>query len=319
MKRILIVRFSSIGDIVLCTPVIRSLRQNYPSAKIDFLTKSKFQSVLENNPYLNHVFGWDNQQNRESLNDNRYDLIVDLHKNLRSLRIRLKYITSEYITFDKANLNKWMFVKTRLPRFEVTSIVHRYRNMIERSGRTWAGDELDYFHFESLTAGGVLPNNYTSIVLGGTYHTKRIPLNWLRSFISQVKDCPFVLLGGPEEMALGDQIQREFPRVINLAGKCTLPQSATVLRDSNKVITGDTGLAHIAAALGKPMIWLWGSTTPKFGMQSPSRKGTSIISKEINDIKCRPCSKLGFDKCPQGHFKCMSHNIGEVISDLENL
>ena len=320
MKKVLIIRFSSIGDIILCTPVVRSIKKSNPEAEVYFLTKKGYSSVLDKNPYIHKVLKWEDPQDREILSQQKFDAVVDLHRNLRSSRVRLMHWMTPYYGFSKQNLSKWLLVKTKNKNFSVDPIVNRYHRLVEDMNIPWDGDELDYYHLNETKAVSLLPDGCVVLVLGGTYYTKRIPEDWIQQFLKAMNPQEsLILLGGPSEKEMGDRLQAMHPQVINKAGSFSLAESAAAMKKSRVVITGDTGLAHMAAAIGKPIIWLWGNTVPAFGMMSPTRANTPLISKEVEGLNCRPCSKLGFDHCPKGHFKCMAHVVGEVISDLEKL
>jgi ADP-heptose:LPS heptosyltransferase len=121
------------------------------------------------------------------------------------------------------------------------------------------------------------------------------------------------LLGGKEDAAIAEQVyQLHKNNTINLCGKLNLNQSASIIQQSHKVITSDTGLMHIAAAYKKDIISLWGNTIPEFGM-GPYFAGKNSQILEVKNLSCRPCSKLGYKKCPKGHFKCMNDiEIAEI-------
>ena len=320
MKKVLVMRFSSIGDIILCTPVVRSLKKYYPDAEIYFLTKQAYSRVLDGNPYIDKVLKWEDSIDREILRQQKFDAVVDLHRNLRTFRVKLMHWRTPYYGFSKQNLSKWLLVKTKNQKFAVDAIVNRYHRLVEDMNIAWDGDELDYYHLNETKDISSLPDGCIILVLGGTYYTKRIPEDWILQFLKEIDPQEsLILLGGPSEKEMGDRIQAMHPQVINKAGSFSLAESAAAIKKSRAVITGDTGLAHMAAAIGKPIIWLWGNTIPAFGMMSPTKGNTPIISKEVEGLNCRPCSKLGFDQCPKGHFKCMAHVVDEVISDLEKL
>jgi len=320
MKKVLIIRFSSIGDIILCTPVVRSIKKNNPNAEVYFLTKEVYCSVLDKNPNIDKVLRWEDPQDREILSQQKFDAVVDLHRNLRTFRVRLMHWMTPFYGFSKQNLYKWLLVNTKNQKFAVDPIVNRYHRLVDDMNIPWDGDELDYFNVNETEMVSSLPDQCIILVLGGTYYTKRIPEDWIQQFLKAIdQQESMVLLGGPSEKEMGDRLQASHAQVINKAGSLSLAESAAAIRKSRIVITGDTGLAHMAAAIGKPIIWLWGNTVPGFGMTSPTKADIPIISKEVEGLNCRPCSKLGFDQCPKGHFKCMSHVVDEVILDLEKL
>ncbi len=156
---------------------------------------------------------------------------------------------------------------------------------------------------------------YIALVIGGSYFTKKIPLKKLEEICARAK-LPLVIMGGKEDKALGDELQKKFPAITNTCGKYSLNQSASLIQQAEWVITSDTGLMHMAAAFNKKIVSVWGNTIPEFGMgpylPNPQNK---II--ELQDLSCRPCSKLGYKKCPKGHFKCMNDLNFDFVSKLD--
>jgi ADP-heptose:LPS heptosyltransferase len=317
--KILIIRFSSIGDVVLTTPVIRCCKQQIKNAEIHFVTKSAFKSTLENNPYVDKLitFEKDLSEALPQLKKENYDYVIDLHNNLRSTRLKLA-LGKKSSTFKKLNVKKWLAVnlksKTALPDVH---IVHRYLEAAAPLGVKDDGKGLNYFISEKDkvdldSIGSELKNGYVALVVGGSYYTKKIPLNKLTAICNNSK-LPVVLLGGKEDNYIAEQVVSKTKNTFNLCGKFTLNQSAFVIRHSSFVITSDTGLMHIAAAFGKKIFSLWGNTIPEFGMY-PYQPGEGSKILEVKDLKCRPCSKLGYSKCPKRHFKCMNEiDVSEIV------
>ncbi|MCE3229562.1 MAG: glycosyl transferase family 9 [Bacteroidetes bacterium] len=311
VKKILIVRFSSIGDIVLTTPVVRCLKQQLKGAEVHFVTKEIFRDTLVHNPYLDklHTFKKDVAEIYSELKAEKFDLIIDLHKNLRSLRLKQTLGVKSY-SFNKINLQKFAAVNFKMiGSLPDKHIVERYFETVEKLGVKPDEQGLDYYiskndHVNVSTL--YLGNNsdFVSVVAGGSYFTKQIPLNKLAEICSRVK-LPVILLGGPTDKQVGDELKKQFPGIINLCGALSLNQSASVISQSSLVISSDTGLMHIAAAFGKRIISIWGNTIPEFGM-GPYKPNSQNQILEVKGLSCRPCSKLGFKKCPKGHFKCMN-------------
>lgn len=313
MKKILLIRFSSIGDLVLTTPIIRALNQQLEGSEIHFLTKKRFVGILENSPYLNKVHSFDENLSEviPQLKQERFDLIIDLHKNLRSNLVKRK-LKVKSISFEKLNLEKWLMVRLKINRLPQKHIVDRYFDALKSLNIKNDLLGLDYFEGqENREIRSTLPEqfqkSYVVFALAGTYFTKKIPLKkWVE--MAKCSPLPILLLGGPTEKELGEKLVNEDLKqsVFNGCGSFNLNQSAALIRDAELVITGDTGLMHIAVAYKKKTISLWGNTIPEFGMypyipQYPDR----VTILENKDLKCRPCSKLGYDKCPKGHFDCM--------------
>jgi len=315
--KILIIRFSSIGDVVLTSPVIRCCKQQLKKPEIHFVTKSSFKGTLGHNPYLDKLitFEKDFKEVLPQLKQENYDFVIDLHNNLRSTRLKLA-LGKKSSTFKKLNIKKWLAValksKTALPDVH---IVQRYLEAAAPLGVKDDGKGLDYFISEkdAVDLNSIDPNlknGYVALVAGGSYYTKKIPVNKLIEICNNSK-LPVVLMGGKEDSAIAEKVVSKCGNAISICGKYSLNQSAFIIQHSAFVITSDTGLMHIAAAFGKKIISLWGNTIPEFGMY-PYKPGDGSMILEQKNLKCRPCSKLGYNKCPKGHFKCM--NEIDVVS-----
>ncbi len=325
--KILIIRFSSIGDIVLTTPVVRCLQQQL-DAEIHYLTKQSFHPVLVANPYINRIITIQKKVNEvlPFLNSEKYDIIIDLHRNLRSLQVKLKLGVKSY-SFDKLNFEKWLMVNFKINRLPKVHIVDRYLAAVKKLGIVNDGKGLDYFIMkddeliinsaEFTARVSTLPSfnastRFIAFVIGAAHATKRLPIEKIIMICNKIQH-PIILLGGPEDAERGAIIAKVAGNhVINACGKLKLNQSASVVQQAWKVITHDTGLMHIAAAFNKDIISVWGNTIPEFGMYPyyPAGKDHNITF-EVNNLPCRPCSKIGYEKCPQGHFKCM-YQIDEI-------
>ncbi|MBK8516992.1 MAG: glycosyltransferase family 9 protein [Saprospiraceae bacterium] len=311
-RKILIIRFSSIGDIILTTPVIRCLK-NQTKAEIHYLVKPAFAHVIHENPYIDRIHRLkDNIQDTiEELKNIGFDLIIDLHKNLRSIRIS-QTLGIKTIKYDKLNVSKWLAVNLKINKLPVGKhIVDRYFEAMSDLGIKDDGDGLDYFIMpeDEYDAQDLIKgvSEYQVLVLGATYFTKRIPKEKCIDIIALYKH-PTILLGGKDVHDLAHEIAELFPKkVINFTGKIGLGVSAGIIKHASLVVSGDTGLMHIAAALQKELIVLWGNTIPEFGMYPfyGYNHPDSHTDYQVKDLSCRPCSKLGFDHCPKGHFKCM--------------
>ncbi|MFN7115633.1 MAG: glycosyltransferase family 9 protein [Saprospiraceae bacterium] len=331
-QKILIIRFSSIGDIVLTTPVIRCLKQQL-GAEIHYLTKQSFYPVLAANPYIDRIITI--QKNVKEmlpvLKKEKYDIIIDLHHNLRSLQVKLNLGVKSY-TFNKLNIAKWLMVNFKINRLPDMHIVDRYLATVKPLSVTNDGKGLDYFimkneellinspEFVKLINGQwSIINQYIAFVIGAAHATKRLPTEKIIAICNNIQ-LPIILLGGPEDAERGEIIKNACGnQVINTCGKLKLNQSASLVQQAWKVITHDTGLMHIAAAFNKDIISVWGNTIPEFGMYPYYPQGENHnITLEVNNLPCRPCSKIGYAKCPQGHFKCMYQIDETVIYNIIN-
>ena len=316
--KFLIVRFSSIGDIVLTTPVVRCLRKKYPDAIIHYLTKKKFASIIQSNPYIDKVFLLEDDLKKtiEELENEEYDHIIDLHHNLRTLRMKNAIHDVPFHSFNKLNIKKWLYTNFKINTMPHKHIVDRYMATVESLGVQNDGLGLDFFipDNEKIKEGD-LPfshlQGYIAIAIGAAHNTKKLPVKKLQQLVQKL-EFPIVLLGGKEDFHNGEKIaESDAIKIYNACGRFSLNESADIVRNAKLVISHDTGLMHIAAAFKRNILSVWGNTVPSFGM-TPYKTNYEVF--QVNKLWCRPCSKTGFDKCPLGHFKCMNDQSMDAIN-----
>jgi len=339
--KFLIIRFSSIGDIVLTTPVIRCLKKQVPDAEVHFLTKEGFHSIVQHNPYIDkiHLLAHSFELMIHELKLEEYDWIVDLHKNVRTVRVK-QALGKPSRSFNKLNTQKYIYVNLKLNVMPNVHIVDRYIKTVESFGVKNDGAGLDYFiPIKDETKKEDIPAShhagFIGIVIGAAHNTKKYPVHKLKELCARL-DHPVILLGGKEDWQNGDEISAVDPiKIYNACGKFSINESADLVRRSKLIISNDTGLMHIAAAFKKPIISLWGNTVPSFGMYPYyganylQGYNSTVASKpgittspydilQVNKLKCRPCTKIGYDKCPRGHFKCMEKiEVDQVMKAIE--
>ena len=320
----LVVRFSSIGDIVLTTPVIRCLKQQLPNCNIHFITKKEYANILYSNPYIDKVIEYDGDWNMfiSNLKTFKYSYIIDLHHNARTLRLK-KMMGIQSLSFNKLNIQKWLLTALKINIMPKVHIVDRYMDTVKKFNVTNDGKGLDYFIPEldevkqsDLPASHLF--GYIGLVIGAAHNTKKLPVEKLKELCSKI-NYPIILLGGKEDRAIGEQIAAiDEGKIYNSCGKFSLNESADLVRKAKLIITHDTGLMHIAAAFKKPIISIWGNTVAGFGM-TPYYGNVQITNAqfEVESLKCRPCTKIGFDACPKKHFKCMNlQNIDAIVASV---
>jgi len=318
--KFLIIRFSSIGDIVLTTPVIRCLKQQVKDATVHFLTKDAYYGLVKTNPNIDKVIvlntSWEFMLHQLQLEE--YDYIIDLHHNLRTWKIKAALGVKSF-SFNKLNIQKWLLTAFKINKLPAIHIVDRYLATIKSFGVVNDGKGLDYFiPQKDYIKAEDLPMShrfgYISIVIGAALNTKKLPIHKLKELCLQI-NFPIILLGGKEDKSAGDEIASVSEiKIYNACGKFTLNESADLVRHARLVISNDTGLMHIAAAFKKKIISVWGNTVPEFGMDAYYGNDTiPNFKSEITNLACRPCSKIGFKKCPKKHFKCM------LLQDVETI
>ncbi len=323
--KFLIIRFSSIGDIVLTTPVIRCIKKQVEGSIIHYATKQQFLPVIKANPYIDKIHCLNNKLSDlvKELKAEKFDYIIDLHHNLRTfiIKSRLKILDFSY---NKLNIEKWLLVNFRINRLPDVHIVDRYLQTVSLFDVINDNKGLDYFIPEdekpelSLLPGD-FRQGYIALVIGAKHNTKKLPLNKIINLCNLLLH-PVVLLGGYEEKETGEAIKNNTNTLVyNACGKISINQSAFLIQQARIVITHDTGLMHVAAAFKKKIISIWGNTVPEFGMYPYMPDPASQII-QVKGLPCRPCSKIGYQSCPKKHFRCMNEiNESEIAVLAEKI
>ncbi len=314
IKKVLIIRLSSLGDVLLTTPVVRSLKKQFPNLVIDFLVREQYKDAIYNNPYIQSIIpvsrDYSVKNLRKTLSHNNYDLVIDLQNNLRSRRIS-RAIASQVLRFSKPALNKMLLVKFKINRFnKIISIPERYANSVPSLILDENG--LEYFGDEEETATLKNEINYIGFCPGSRHKTKMWPEQYFIELGKKLTNSgsQIVLFGGKDDIEVCTLISNQIPNSINLANNNNLSKMAIDMRKCKAIICNDSGLMHFALAVNIPVIAIFGSTVKEFGF-APFR-GKNIVL-ENNLLSCRPCSHIGLDKCPKKHFKCMLEIDPELV------
>ena len=329
MPKFLILRFSSIGDLVATSPIPRWLKQQVPNAEVHYLVKHQFASLLTASPYVDQVFVFDKEQQPLEkvlldLKAEDYDWVLDLHKNWRTLKVR-RALKKKVLSFDKLSFKKWLFTQFHINKLPQMPIAERYR--LGLAPLQLQNDGLGLDHFipdEAIVNPAQLDTRlaqqaYIGLVIGAAHATKRLPTKQLKQLCEALPHHLIVLLGGPDDTIAAQQIEQAGPQVINTCGTLSLNQSASLVQQARVVVAHDTGLMHLAAAFKRPLVVLWGSTHPAFGL-FPYLPATAPPALHIaqNDLTCRPCTKIGRANCPKGHFNCMRNlKIVDMVNAIE--
>lgn len=320
--KVLVLRFSSIGDIVLTSPVLRCLKQQVHGVELHFAVKEAFADLVRHNPHVDrtHVLGEDLGALIAALKAERFDLVVDLHHNLRTARVKHS-LHARHVAFRKLNMEKWLLVNLRLDRLPRLHIVDRYMETVSHLGVENDGRGLElHVPADREVPVADLPEahraGYVALAIGAAHGTKRLPPHRLVELAQRIEG-PVVLIGGqadrPVGRAIGDAVGG---RVFDATGRYDILGSASLIARARGVIAHDSGAMHIACAFGRPVVSVWGSTVPAFGMgpYQPMHPERAHVM-EVPGLSCRPCSKIGFDNCPKGHFHCMEkQDIGTIAS-----
>lgn len=323
-SKILVTRFSSLGDIVLTTPVYHNLKLSYPECKISVAVKEKFCGILEGNPYIDNLIVLKNRESIFSLvkriRNEKFDVFIDLHNKLRSVILRMFCSIPDIFVYRKNAIGKYLYIKNNnKSNFITKHTIEKYLDVLKEMDihPTIQSPEIfvnDYFnHFcEKYKVGqndlliGINP--------GSVWPTKK----WLPERFAEVADwlitnhgAKIVLVGANNDR---DDVNKVLAKTkhqcIDLCGETTLKELATFISKCSLLITNDSGPMHIATAFQVPLVAIFGSTTKELGF-APYGENNSVV--EI-DLPCRPCSSHGLKKCPKNHFKCMRDiSSGQVI------
>jgi ADP-heptose:LPS heptosyltransferase len=325
--KILILRFSSLGDIVLSSPIIRILK-SHQQHEIHFATQKEFESVLEANPYIDkiHLLEKGVPNLVQTLKKENFDIVIDLQNSLKTRSVKNRLRTRS-MTFKKQNLKEWLLVNFKINLLSKTHVVDQLVEVVTPLGAKMDSLGLDYFipekdEVEHAWFPDSHKKGFAVLVVGSKYKTRQLPVSRMIELCDRINK-PIILVGGKADVDIANEIEAFFKPttdrmekeieilnkktvIFNACGKFSINQTASIISKSNWVFTHDTSMMHIAAAFKKPIYSIWGNTIPEFGMY-PYRTQFSIF--ENKNLKCRPCSSTGFDKCPKGHFKCMNNLI----------
>jgi lipopolysaccharide heptosyltransferase II len=328
-QKILIIRLSSIGDILLTTPFIRQVRKKYPKAQIDFVVKTEYSELLEYNPNINNLIKFESatgtkglKKLKKSLNENEYEYIFDLHNNIRSNYLRRGLRGKKKHQIKKNKVIQFLYVKFKINRYPDTiPIAERYLNVGKAAGVEDDGRGLEVFWEKEiedsidqiLEKNGLIQNEtFFTVAPGAGLYTKRWPIEYYKIFIEDIIEnhkSKVLVLGNDNDREQGNSLN-DLNDVIDLTGKLSLLQSAVVLSKSKALISNDTGLMHMATAVNTPVLAIFGSTVKEFGFY-PYRYDSIVVENE--GLDCRPCSHIGRDSCPKEHFKCMNEITPEIV------
>lgn len=320
-NRILIIQTAFIGDVILCTPLIKVLRETFPDAFISFLLIPETQNVLENDPHLNQVVVYDKRKKRglgsflrivTRVKQGKFDLAVIPHRSLRSSLLAYLSGIPERIGFDRA-AGSFLFTEKVVYKANVHEVDRNVSllsdftsHLTDRSPELFPSPEDFSYARKLLSDSGITEGeSIVGVAPGSVWATKR----WLPERFAEVLDlllkkagAKVVLLGSGEDRALCERIADSMTaRPAIAAGKTSLLQSAAIVSLCKVILSNDSATVHMASAMKIPVVAVFGSTIPEFGF-APYGVAQVIIQKQLD---CRPCGIHGKRRCPEKHFRCM--------------
>ena len=332
--KILIIRLSSIGDILLSTPFIRQLRAKFPKSQIGFIVKDIYADLLRYNPNIDEIFCLNSGEGIEGLSDlklkirkNSYQIVFDLHNNLRSNYLKRGINAGKICSIKKGKLKQTLLVRFKLNLYDhEIPIPFRYLSVAKNLGVTddqkglelyWPQRVINTWEKKCQQMNFNLDQKFICLAPGAGFFTKRWPeakFNTLVNLIHQKQKIPVVVLGGDKDQEIGRRLGKQ-KNTIDFCGKLSLLETAYIISKGKIIVTNDSGLMHMATAVQTPVLAIFGSTVKELGF-FPYRAEARII--ENSGLSCRPCSHIGRHYCPKKHFKCMEEISPEnVYAELE--
>lgn len=311
-KKILIIRLSSLGDVLLTTPLLRSLKKAYPKTEIHFLVREEYKDALINNPNISNllILKQDVLQVKSTLYQNEYDFVIDLQNNLRSRRLT-SGLPCPKARFKKHALQKFLLVKFKINKLKnAPPIPVRYASSLEKFNLDDEGLDVftnnkPSFKISSLT-------NVIGMCPGSRHFTKMWPKEYFIELGKRLTEKGYrvALFGGTGDKTICHQISSSVNGSIDLSNDNDILQIAADMKKCSAIVCNDSGLMHLACAVKVPVAVIFGSTVKEFGF-TPYRCKNLIL--ENNSLSCRPCSHIGRNKCPKNHFRCMKEITPEMV------
>jgi heptosyltransferase II len=322
MKKILIIRLSSLGDIVLTQSTVQTLRNEFPDVQIHYLTKKVFAPIVEMFNCVDEIHYWENKYKLlKNLRNIKFDLAIDLHSKFNTFIIKNFIKAKQTITYNKKHLLRRQIVKKRTNR-TISSTVELYFTALEKIGIKVQISAPRLFPKKNVKLAKLLQTDdhkkYIGLFPGALHRTKQYPIKQLAEFIDSVPiewNCQFIIFGSEAENNLTKELNSlTDTNIIDLCGKLNLQQLVVAIDKMEIVISNDSGPMHIAAALEKPQIAIFGATHPKLGF-APKNKNAILLSA---NLPCQPCSLHGGKKCPKEHFNCMRLiSVEKILNSLK--
>lgn len=319
--KVLIIRMSSIGDVLLTTPVIKAFKDKYPDAQIDFLVLEQFKDAITGFKYIDKVILFNKKENdglssiikfAKTLKKNNYDFVFDLHGKFRS-RIICATLGVKTYRYRKRAWWKSILVKTGMTRYQVDdTIVKNYFGAFKKFDIKYQGEDLEFYYGDNSKF--LEYKNLPMLAPGASKETKKWTTEGfgrLAKLIYEKHGVKSVLIGGKVDIEKCNEIDRLSGGVcVNLAGKLTLKESGAVLSLGKFLVTNDSGPFHIARGVKCPTFVIFGPTSP--GMFDLGQNDTLVYA----GVPCSPCSLHGDKICPRGHFRCMKEITGDMVFDM---
>jgi heptosyltransferase-2 len=317
--RVLIVRFSSIGDVVLTTPLVRALRRRHPDAELLYVTKRALAPLVSDNPHLSRVVALEAHEPVHHLAARLRALApthgLDLHGSLRSIALRA-LVPGRWAGYRKRKAARTMLIATKLDLYRDTvPVAERYFEAARLLDVRPDGGPPE-FHLGNGArerVGAWLAERrlgdaaLAALAPGAAHATKRWPARHWIELTGRLRAAGLepVVVGGPGDRGVAQQVPAP-----SAAGELSLQETGALLARARVVVSGDTGVMHMATGVGTPVVALFGPTVGRFGFL-PYRARATVMER---DLSCRPCSAMGSARCPKGHHRCLEEIAAADVS-----
>jgi heptosyltransferase-2 len=316
LNKIAVIRLSSLGDILLSTPVIRALKQKYPNSEIDFIVREQYKDAVKFNPHISDIIIYDPgnvNSIKDELKNNGYNLIIDLQNNFRS-RALIKNSDAEIKRFHKPSIKKFLLVRFKINLLRAMMTIPQM--YAEAADVQLDENGLDLFIPDNIEPQIERGKSYIGLCPGSKHFTKCWPQEYFIDLGNSLMSKGFdvAVIGGKDDLGVCEYVSGQIKGSINLCNENDLFQTAANIKQCKVVVCNDSGLMHTASAVGIPVIAIFGSTVKEFGFVPYHVRNLLLENKSLS---CRPCSHIGLSECPRKHFKCMKEISPNSV--LENL
>jgi len=326
--KILVIRYSSLSEVILTTPVVRNLKTQLKDVEVHYLTERTNEPILAENPYIDqlHFAEKTNKETVAKLAREKFEYVIDLEGNSRTKSLR-SVLGGNTLEYDRLKQATWLMVHLKINKLPNIHVVDRFMQAVEPLGVKMDDLGLDYFipekdEVELSWLPETHSKEYIALAIGGDYQTRKLPEKRLIELCDRINK-PIVLIGDAVDNKIAQRVENFFRRndndaeteeklhkglnkkalIFNACGKFNINQMASIIKQARAVFTHENATMHMAAAFKKQVFSIWGNTIPAFGTY-PFRTKFTVF--ENNRVGCRPCTHTGFGKCPKGHFKCMN-------------
>jgi len=342
-NKILVLRFSSIGDIVLSSPLLRVLRARFPKSQIDYVTRAEYAELVRSNQNINYTYEFDAASGfaglralKKRIQAEHYNLLVDIHGSLRSRYVRAFSGPAQMVAIDKREKERAALVRLKKDLYkEVVPVSQRYIETVAHLGVQDDGKGLELHIPDEILfrvsgkMSGMNLNHFENVV--GLCPTARHATKcWPKERFIELgvrcarnRSAKVLIFGGTSDAAYCDEVALSIGKsanqqcVTNLSGNFSLLETAAAMEYCDAIVTNDSGLMHIAEARQRNLVAIFGSTVRQFGF-FPQNKNSVVL--ERNGLYCRPCSHVGRSSCPEKHFRCMTEiSVDDVYRQTEPL